>query len=103
MSDLPPYVICFVWLRRTQGSLARQGSGRITGTRKELPIAGNSSRGVAERSVLQRGAIRSICWVLSVAKVYCVTLGNGGRIAQWPRPRHLSAFPCTCDLAPYAR
>ncbi|MGO9257171.1 MAG: hypothetical protein ACLQU1_12830 [Bryobacteraceae bacterium] len=40
----------------------------------------------AQRSDLHRHGIHSICRGLSVARLYCVTLGHGGRLTQWPRP-----------------
>ncbi len=38
------------------------------------------------RAVLQPVAICSICWGLSVAQLYCVTVKHGDRFTQWPLP-----------------
>jgi hypothetical protein len=53
---------------------------------ERVPMAGNSSRGVAE--TFGFATIRQPLDLLglTVAKLYCDTLGNGDRVAQWPLP-----------------
>ena len=48
-------------------------------------------------AVLQSRTLRSFCWGLSLAKLYCITFGHGDRFTQWPVPAWL-ARQIACKL-----
>ena len=61
-------------------ALFRRCSRRATG------LPGSSVSALLKQPFLQRHGRLSICRDLNIAKLYCVTLGNGDRFTQWPVP-----------------
>ena len=63
-----------------------RGSSRIVGVNRNEPPDRRAVVALRKRSVVQQARGLSICWGLSVAKMYCVTFKHGDRFAQWPLP-----------------